>query len=350
MISPKLLKSINEDLITSMGQDAEKLRPLNGKCIFITGGTGFVGSWITRLVCLLNDNFGFNILLKLMGRNVEDFISKHPDLNRKDIEFIGFDIRHHYSFPPNVNYIIHAAGNPDARYHASEPIRTIETFVNGTFNILESASRLPELHNFVHISSGLVYGRCESIDYYSENIFGSTDCSLVISAYTESKRMSETIATTFRSQYRLPVVIARPFTFIGPSQDLEKPWAFNNILRDALVSKKIDILGNGEVKRGYMYGSDMAFWILSILANAKSGSIYNVGSNQGIMLKDVANNINSILGDVIKISYGQFEGVLKNNFNWVPDTQKASNDLNLSLKVDFERAIRRTIEWHLMHE
>ena len=57
-----------------------------------------------------------------------------------------------------VNWIIHAAGTPDNRIHASEPLRTINTIINGTDTILSACTRLPNLQKFLNISSGLVYG------------------------------------------------------------------------------------------------------------------------------------------------------------------------------------------------
>ncbi len=65
---------------------------------------------------------------------------------------------------------------------------------------------------------------------------------------------------------KLPVVTARPFAFIGPYQGLDKPWAVNNFLRDALLGVPIRILGDADTVRSYMYPSDMAFWLLAILA------------------------------------------------------------------------------------
>ena len=79
-------------------------------------------------------------------------------------------------------------------------------------------------------------------------------------------RYAEAEAAAWRSVAKLPVVTARPFAFIGPYQGLDKPWAVNNFLRDALLCVPIRILGDADTVRSYMYPSDMAFWLLAILA------------------------------------------------------------------------------------
>ena len=67
------------------------------------------------------------------------------------------------------------------------------------------------------------------------------------------------------SELYLPIIIVRPFAFIGPFQSLDKPWAVNNFIRDAILGGPIRILGNELTTKSYMYGSDLAYFILNLL-------------------------------------------------------------------------------------
>jgi nucleoside-diphosphate-sugar epimerase len=333
---------ISKDFEISLQDIENKLNPLKNKIILITGGTGFIGSWLTHLIIYLNENLNYNIKLFLIAREQPNYL----DITKYSfIEFIRRDVRNYFEIPQDVNYIIHAAASPDTRFHASQPLKTIETIVNGTTNVLQAATRIPDLLNIIHISSGLIYGKNETGIYQEDTSFGKLDCSQLNAIYSESKRLSETIAIGFKNQFRLPLTIIRPFTFIGAFQNLEKPWAFNSLLRDALLKQPLRILGNGEVKRGYMYGSDMAVWLLTALVNAKTGSIYNIGSEEGIDLQHLATVVSSKLINQPRIEINKYSS-LQNDFHWVANTQKIQKDLGVSQKINLEMSINKTIQYY----
>jgi dTDP-glucose 4,6-dehydratase len=256
------------------------------------------------------------------------------------------DLNRMISATEEVDYIIHAAASPDITYHASQPIRTYETIVNGTFNVLNAASILETVDNIVHISSGLVYGKNQSGIYDEEFSFGKLNCSNIHVVYTEAKRMAETIVAICKNQFRLPITIARPFTFIGPFQSIEKTWAFNSVVRDALLNNKIRIHGDGKIKRGYMYGSDMAAWILCMLANPTKTSIYNLGSDKPVSLTEIATLVSSTLQTGSTIIYENQTGSLVNNTDWIPDTSRAKFEFSFNEPLTLAASIKKTINWH----
>lgn len=340
-----LVEFLSKDFEISLQGSETKLSSLKNKTVLITGGTGFMGSWLSYLIVYLNQNYNYNITLFLVSRELDVKITEPLLKKFSYIHFIRHDIRNYFELPHEVNYIFHAAASPDTRFHASQPLRTIETIVNGSTNVFQAATRLPDLQNIVHVSSGLVYGKNETGTYQEEVSFGKLDCSQLTAVYSESKRLSETIAIGYKNQFRLPLSIVRPFTFIGAFQNLDKPWAFNSLLREALLKQPLRILGNGDVTRGYMYGSDMSVWLLSTLANAQPGSIYNIGSNDPINLKNLSDIILSKLEHESKIEFGQYT-LLQNNFHWVADTTKIQRELAVAQKISINNAINRTIEFY----
>jgi nucleoside-diphosphate-sugar epimerase len=347
-MKPVQVDLIKEDCENVTSGSVPLLMPLKGECILVTGGTGFMGTWLTEMIAFLNDNYGFDTRILLLSSRAHNFSAKAPHLAlRSDVTLIERDIRGLVEIPEEVSWIIHAAGNPDNRLHASDPLKTIGVIVNGTNNILECATRLPDLKKFLNISSGLVYGvQPWEMDAIPESFFGTLDCSSISSSYPEAKRLGETLCAVYRNQQRLPIVNARPFAFVGPYQLLDRPWAVNNFIRDGLRGGPIRILGDGETVRSYMYPSDMAFWILRILIQGSVGNSYNVGSPYGVTLRHLAEKIAGCFPAQPKIitHISRAETLRRNKF--VPDVNLAKNELGLSLKVDLDTAIKRTILWN----
>lgn len=322
------------------------LKSLMNQTILITGGTGFFGTWFTEIVTFLNDNYSYNIKLYLLSKLAYNFKSKAPHLaSRADVTLISNDISNIYELPEDINYIIHAAGSPDNRLNATDPLRVTRTIVNGTAALLETASRLPNLIKIVNVSSGLIYGAqpCE-LPKINEDYLGGPNTNTAMSAYSEGKRMAEVICSIYRTQHRLDIVTVRPFAFIGPYQSLDRPWAINNFISDALNGGPIKIMGDGLTVRSYMYPSDMVYWILNILVKGQSGSVYNIGSTEEIKLINLAEKIASFFPEKIEIQ-SNIAPVSNKISRLVPDISNVENNLGLKQKIRLEDAILRSIEW-----
>lgn len=342
------LEHIKRDCEEALAGSVSMLSALKGEKLFITGGTGFMGSWLAELLCFLNDNHGFGVGITLLSGRAHDFSAKAPHLAlRKDVKLIEQDVRNLMEIPDDVAYIIHAAASPDNRINASDPLRTMHVIANGTDAAVAAASRLSNLKKFLNISSGTVYGpQKPDMESMPESYSNGPDCSSALSAYAEAKRFAETLCSAYRSQFKMDIVTARPFAFIGPYQLLDKPWAINNFIRDSLLGGQIRILGDGQTVRSYMYPSDMAFWLLRILADGVSGLAYNVGSPHGITLLELAEKIASHFPTPPRIITGAATGGVIGRSRFVPDVSLAQNTLGLSIKVDLEETLKRTILWH----
>jgi nucleoside-diphosphate-sugar epimerase len=341
---------IIEDCKTVTSGQISRLDPLKNEKILITGGTGFMGTWLSELVTFLNDNYNFNVQLYLLSTHARAYKEKVSHLaNRRDITLIERDIRNLKDIPEDVSWIIHAAANPDNRAHASDPLRTVEVIVEGTNAVLEYATRLPEVKKILNISSGQIYGvQPWDLSGIPENFVGGLDCSAFNAAYPESKRIAETICSIYRNQQRLPIVNARPFAFIGPYQGLDRPWAINNFIRDAILGGPIRILGDGQTVRSYMYPSDMAWWLLNILAQGKVGINYNIGSPEAVSLQDLAEKIAGQFPKPPKIISGLSKDTSLRTSKFVPNVDLAIKSLDLKITTNLDTAIKRTILWNQM--
>ncbi|MBP9673631.1 MAG: NAD-dependent epimerase/dehydratase family protein [Bacteriovoracaceae bacterium] len=344
-------KLVNKDFKELFNHYSENsLLGLRDSKIFISGGTGFVGTWISELVSFLNDEFKFGIKLSLLSRNVEKFKQISPHLfKRKDIELISGDVRHIFEVPSDTNFIIHAAAIPDSRFHANSPLETMSIIADGTKNILNLSTRLGDLRTFLNISSAYVYGYMPpELSKFPENYNGSIPSYAMSSAYAEAKRYAETMCASATSQLRIPIINARPFSFIGAYQSINSPWAINNFIRDAINGYPIRILGDGETIRSYMYGADMAFWFFTILCRGVVGQSYNVGSPNAISLNQLAKKISSYFNNKseIQLSVGGSGGEKVHKSKLVPDTSFAENSLGLRHVFNLDLALEQSVLWY----
>ncbi len=320
--------------------EAIKIGALRNSEILVTGGTGFFGKWIIEIIAYLNDNLEFNIKLYLVARNNSLYINEIIK-KRNDMFFIKNDVRNLREIPSTVEYIIHAAATPDNSIHMSNPIEVMDTIAQGTKQVLDVALGLDNIKKILNISSGQVYGTLHS-NMISENSIGTIDTNSINSIYPEAKRYSETLSIAYKSLYKLPVVQVRPFSFIGPHMGLEKPWAINNFIKDAIKFRKIKIFGNGKPIRSYMYPTDMAWWLLSMLVDSKNGVIYNLGSSEGISLEKLAMKIKTKVGVDVNIDILNMN---EDSAVFVPDDSLVKNRLDLDIKVDIDEALDKTIDW-----
>lgn len=342
-------KRIHHDCLRVLSGREKALELLRQSDLVVVGGTGFVGTWIAEMVAALNDEYQFGIKLFLISRSTDQFLTRLPHLaNRTDVQLIKSDVRQLGQFPMTAEWVIHAAANPDVRTHASNPLDTASVIVDGTMSVMRTAERLGRLKKLLYLSSGLVCGAQTPLEKgLAENAQGAPapDASFM---YPNAKRFAETICSAARAQSRIPVLVARPFSFIGPYQSLDTPWAQTTFLSDALQGHTIRVLGDGQVVRSYLYGSDAAYWFLRILIAGHSGDVVNVGSPVGITLQDLAKEIASNFEPSPEIMFNTAPRSAGRSAKLLPDTTHAQNEYGLSVFTPLDDAIKLTVQWHLL--
>jgi len=340
---------IRHDCLRILDGRDKALEPLRQSELVVVGGTGFVGTWIAEMVAALNDAYQFGIQLSLISRSTDQFANRLPHLgNRADISLIKSDVRQLGQFPSNADWVVHAAANPDVRTHASNPLDTASVIVDGTMSVMRTAERLGRLQKLLYLSSGLVYGaQPETANGIAENAQGApaADASFI---YSNAKRFAETLCSAARAQSRTPVLVARPFSFIGPYQSLDTPWAQTTFLSDALRGHQIRVKGDGQVVRSYLYGSDAAYWFLRILTAGQTGDVVNVGSPEGITLQDLAKEVARNFEPSPDIMFNTAPRSAGRSAKLLPDTTHALNEYGLSVFTPQDEAIRLTAQWHRM--
>lgn len=325
-----------------------------GARILVTGASGFFGSWLAETFHHANQALGLGAQLVGVGAPTDDFAAKCPQLlGLDDVRMIQADVRRiGDEFRPQlpdwsrrVDAVIHAAVHVDSRSYDKEPLPTLETAVMGTWATLELA-RLASARRFLFVSSGAVYGaQPTTTDRIDEDHFASLDCADHKSAYAEGKRIGETLCAGYLRQHGVPVVIARPFAFVGPHLPLDRQFAIGNFLRDALAGGPVVVQGDGAPLRSYLYAADLAVWLWTILAKGAPGRPYNVGSESAISVRDVANLVARCSSPEVTIDVRSPRAPGPPP-RYIPSTKRARDELGLQETVHLEDAVVRTLAWH----
>ncbi|MCS6242777.1 MAG: NAD(P)-dependent oxidoreductase [Opitutus sp.] len=343
----RALALVRSDAEAVVGGRTQILDSLRGQHLFISGGTGFLGTWLLELIKVLNERHSFGLRVTVYSRHARSFAAKLPHLGQMDgVRFEEGDIRYFTELPRDVRYIIHAAALTDRRLLASQPSAVAEVNSIGIQRLLKAANLLEDLHKFVLLSSGLVYGAQPwDLPSINESFAGPMRCDDVNAVYAESKRFSEVVAQSSISETKLPIVTLRPFAFVGPYQSLQLPWAVTDFIRDSFTGGPIRIMGDGTTVRSLMYASDYAFWVLAALAKGRPRETYNIGSAEPVDLASLAKMITQSFNPSPEIRTGLGQKGHERN-RLIPDIGKAKRDLNLEVTVPLAEAIQRTINWN----
>jgi len=339
---------VKEDLDSIVKEITPLLKELNGKTIFLTGGTGFFGLWLLRTFKYCNENLDQKLSVIILTRDIykaKKIISNNDKLP-DNFSLIEGDIVD-FQFPSiEIDYIIHAATDASMKLNSENPLKMFETIVLGTKHILDLAIQ-KSVKSFIYVSTGGVYGQQpHELTNITEAYTGGPEISNPASVYSESKRMAEVLCGIFYHKHKVPVKIARCFAFIGPGLPLDEHFAVGNFINDILNNRNIDIKGDGTPVRSYMYTSDLVIWLLKILLKGSSNYPYNVGSDMPLSIEEAAKHILAVSNKKnLKVNIAQKKST-SFPLRYLPDISRAKIELGLQIKTSFTEAVRRTLIYH----
>jgi dTDP-glucose 4,6-dehydratase len=339
---------VQEDIECIFKIVGEYLNRLQGKRVLITGGTGFIGTWLLETISWLNKNSSQPCKVYVPTRSPEAFASKAPHLaSNPEIVLLPGDIVD-FKYPDDdCNFIIHAAAPGEPRALIYDSLGVAETIVRGTRRVLELATQ-KNIEGFLFVSSGAVYGvQPPDLERIPEDYLGAPDITNIRSAYGEAKRYAEMLCTLYHQRHGLPIHIARPFTFVGPYQDLNAGFAITDFIRDGLQGGPLTIQGDGTMVRSYCYAADLTAILWKILLQSPIGRVYNVGSDEPISILELANKVIPFLDTTVKV---QMAVTSKPNMKskparYVPDINRGRSELGINIHTDINKAIKRTLLW-----
>lgn len=313
---------------------------LTNRSFFITGGTGFVGRTLLDYLINWQTQTGQNFNVTVLSRYPEKFLSQYVKYTgRPWLSFVQGSL---HDLPPPDYYtdVIHAAAEPHLQGQGAQQIDQI---VNGTAAVLNFAVQSQAVR-FLHTSSGAVYGpQPDHLLKIPEDYAGAPATEAVSSIYGQAKRVAEQLCTVYYHEYGLKTVNARCFAFAGKHLPQNGAYALGNFIRDALYFDAIRVRGDGTAVRSYLDGEDMAHWLLALLQTGKPGEAYNVGSENAVTVKELAQLVAQMLAPGKTVKIENEEAANTHRSRYIPSTGKAEA-LGLTQRYSLEQAIGRSIE------
>jgi nucleoside-diphosphate-sugar epimerase len=329
-----------------------KTRPLweemRSKRIFITGGTGFFGCWLLESFSHINRQLSLNARATVLTRDPAAFVKKCPHLAADPaLAFHAGDVRN-FSFPVGgFEYLIHAATEASAKQAAENPLEMLTTIIDGTERILDFA-KAHGTRKLLLTSSGAVYGKQPAnLTHIPEDYLGGPDSLDPASVYAEGKRISEQMCALQSTHGSIEIKIARCFAFVGPHLPLNAHFAVGNFIGDALAGRPIKINGDGTARRSYLYASDLAIWLWTMLFRAQGLVSVNVGSAEDLSIFELAQAVVQSLNSSVEVHVAKSLDPGVPVARYVPSVNRAKTMLGLDQTVSLQEAIRRTARWHV---
>jgi UDP-glucuronate decarboxylase len=324
-------------------EDIEKIKSdlkgggFTGKRVLVTGGAGFIGSWLCDVLVSFGavvtsvDDFSTGRL-----RNI-DHLTKNRKFTLVKCDACAFQSKDKFDF------ILHMAGHASPEEYQVHPIETLQASSFGSANMAELARNNDATVLFASTSE--VYGDAEDVPT-PESYLGKVNPIGPRSCYDEGKRFAEALFVAYHKQYGLDVKIPRIFNSYGPRlrEDGLYGRAMSRFIMQALADKPITVYGDGKQTRPFCYITDTITGLMLLTACDKAkGEVVNIGSAQEVSILELAKKIKDLTKGNSSLT---FHPLPKDDpKRRCPDTSKLEKLLGWKPRISFDEGLERTIMW-----
>ncbi|NLE99424.1 MAG: NAD-dependent epimerase/dehydratase family protein [Anaerolineales bacterium] len=309
--------------------------------VFVTGCTGFLGSWLTialvkagaSVVGLIRDEVPFSELrrsgyqdrIALVHGSVTDYKLVERALNEYEIDTV-----------------FHLAAQTIVTIANRAPLSTFETNVGGTWALLEAARRSPKIKRVVVASSDKAYGVHQKLPYTEE------DALLGCHPYDVSKACADLIARAYTVTYGLPVGVTRCANLYGGG-DLNWSRIVPGTMRSLIRGERPIIRSDGTLVRDYLYVQDAVCAYLTLAEQLERPEVQGQGFNFGM---DDPQSVSAIVQAMIAVSdHPEIEPIVQGNApNEIPEqylaSSRAKQVLGWSPAFTLAEGLRETMAWY----
>lgn len=312
------LKGVNHECV-------QKIKAI--KNILITGGAGFIGSALSRR--LLSEEYKVTVIDDLSTGSRENI---RDMLNNKNFSLIVGSITDETILSKAVegaDLIYHLAATVGVKHVIERPLDTVIYDTVGTSIVLKYASARGV--KVVMTSTSEVYGKSTKYPFQEDDdvVIGPPDVNRW--SYACSKLLDEFFAIGYYRERGLPVVVIRLFNVVGPGQVGRYGMVIPRFFKAALQNEPIYVYGDGKQARCFTYIDDAIDIILRLSKSEKAvGEVINLGSNNLISIRDLAQEIKRVTKSSSKIVFEPYQKYYGNKFQ---DVKKRVPDLTKLKKI-----------------
>ena len=256
--------------------------------VLITGGAGFIGSHLCRALLargeqvIIADNFSTG-----SRDNIVPVDGKCAEVFEMDVALQKEELR---ALVQRADVIFHLAAAVGVELVVNDPVRTIETNIDGSANVVKLASEYGK--RLFLASTSEVYGKSSKEEF-------SEDDDLLIGSplnsrwsYACSKLMDEFYLMAYVRAAALPGTVVRFFNTVGPGQTGRYGMVIPRFVRNALAGKPLQVYGDGGQSRCFCHVSDVVRALLMLMEKPESiGQVYNIGSRHLVTIKELATQV-----------------------------------------------------------
>jgi len=315
----------------------------NDRNVFVSGATGFIGSWITEalldsgahVTILVRDLLPKPVLKSMSGvysRLKSVVLGDLTDYNTVKRIFIEYEI----------DTCFHLAAQTIVNIAKHSPLSTFESNIKGTWNVLEAARNSRTVERVIVASSDKAYGEPIKLPITENHPL------LASYPYEASKACAEILAHTYFETYGLPAVVSRCSNVYG-GRDLNFSRIVPDTIRSVLLDRDPIIRSDGTPIRDYMYVSDVVNAYLTLAENLNrsevKGQAFNFGTGAPVSVLDLVRKIIKVSGKthLKPMILGKGTNEIKEEYL---STEKARVVLNWEAKVPLDRGLIETIKWY----
>jgi len=302
--------------------------------ILVTGGAGFIGSHLCKRLILEGHN-----VICMDNLSSGQYKNIKPLENNPFFHFIEFDITQLLGFF-SVDRIYHLACPASPIFYQKDPIKTIETNIIGTSNLLKIADKANS--RILLSSTSEVYGdpteHPQTEEYWGNvNPIGPRSC------YDEGKRVAETLMFDYHREVGTDIRVIRIFNTYGPCMSENDGRVVSNFITQALFNEDITIYGAGDQTRSFCFVDDLINGMILMMDQDNQIGPFNLGNTDERTILELAELIIELSGSSSKIVY---EDLPENDpTRRKPDISKAQEFLKWSPQIDLVEGLSKTIAW-----
>ena len=331
------------------------------RSLLITGGAGFIGGHVVRLMIQRYPDYHIICLDKLTyAGNLETIadVAEAPNFTFVQADICDYETMRRLLVEHEVDGIIHLAAESHVDRSISDPFTFARTNVLGTLSLLQAAKEVwsarPEGYEgkrFYHISTDEVYGALE-LDggFFTEETKYDPH-----SPYSASKASSDHFVRAFHDTYGLPTLVTNCSNNYGPYQYPEKliPLFIHNIIQ----RKPLPVYGKGENIRDWLYVLDHARAIDTIFHKGAIASTYNIGGFNEWRNIDLVHLLVKTVDRILGHPEGYSEELITyvtdragHDLRYAIDSSKLKKELGWEPSLQFEEGLELTVRWYLEHQ